>query len=119
MDSPTVKINDADVQGECPACHNPTLFLGAGGYVTCSLISCPDPEAASKLLDGKGPAKMAKDDPLTAVFTADDQRPMAAMLNRIIDTCRGKQARSFDGSWTDVDTLWPTEILNIIREGIS
>jgi hypothetical protein len=25
-------------------------FLGAGGYVTCSLIGCPEPDAVSRLL---------------------------------------------------------------------
>jgi hypothetical protein len=49
-----IRINDADVTGDCPACGHPTLFLGAGGYVTCSLIDCPDPEAATKLLEGSG-----------------------------------------------------------------
>jgi len=47
-----VKINDLDVAGDCPACGHPTLFLGEGGYVTCSLLGCPDPEAATRLLEG-------------------------------------------------------------------
>ena len=28
-----------------------TLFLGNGGYVTCSYIPCPRPDAASDILD--------------------------------------------------------------------
>lgn len=39
------------VQGNCPACGMHTLFLGAGGYVTCSLVDCPMPDAASRLLE--------------------------------------------------------------------
>lgn len=39
------------VVGDCPACGNPVLILGEGGYVTCSLIDCPDPEAVTKLLE--------------------------------------------------------------------
>jgi hypothetical protein len=40
-----------DVQGHCPACGWTTLFLGDGGYVTCSRIDCPEPDAASTLLE--------------------------------------------------------------------
>ncbi|MGV9579751.1 DUF6085 family protein [Streptomyces sp. NPDC003509] len=40
-----------DVQGRCPACGNTRLFLGAGGYVTCPRIGCPEPDAASTLLE--------------------------------------------------------------------
>lgn len=43
------------VQGRCPACRMSTLFVGAGGYITCSWLSCPDPGAASDLLEGPKP----------------------------------------------------------------
>src|SRR5690625_2459388 len=36
-----------DVQGRCPACGRESLFLGAGGYVTCREDNCPRPDAAS------------------------------------------------------------------------
>lgn len=39
------------VRGRCPACGTSGLFLGNGGYVTCSLISCPEPDAASTMLE--------------------------------------------------------------------
>ncbi|MCX4444758.1 DUF6085 family protein [Streptomyces albidoflavus] len=39
------------VQGRCPACGWSSLFLGVGGYITCSRIDCPTPEAASTLLE--------------------------------------------------------------------
>lgn len=39
------------VQGFCPACGKPSLFLGSGGYVTCARIDCPEPDAASTLLE--------------------------------------------------------------------
>jgi hypothetical protein len=45
------KITDGTVQGRCPACGHEVLILGEGGYVTCSLLDCPDPEAATKLLE--------------------------------------------------------------------
>ncbi len=39
------------VQGACPACRRRTLFLGTSGYVTCGAAECPDPAAATDLLD--------------------------------------------------------------------
>lgn len=38
------------VQGECPNGCGETLFLGKGGYVTCSSLRCSDPGAATKML---------------------------------------------------------------------
>lgn len=39
------------VQGRCPACSRTSLILGLGGYVTCAHLECPDPAAASEVLD--------------------------------------------------------------------
>lgn len=39
------------VKGNCPACHSASLFLGDGGYVTCSRIDCPEPDAATTALE--------------------------------------------------------------------
>lgn len=39
------------VQGRCPACRGESLFLGSGGYVTCARLDCPDPEAATRILE--------------------------------------------------------------------
>ncbi|MFJ3037747.1 hypothetical protein [Streptomyces tendae] len=41
------------VKGRCPACRGASLFLGSGGYVTCSRLDCPDPTAADDLLHGE------------------------------------------------------------------
>jgi hypothetical protein len=40
-----------DVRGRCPACGSTSLFLAAGGYITCALAECPEPDAASILLE--------------------------------------------------------------------
>lgn len=40
-----------DVQGYCPACHGQSLFLGADGYVTCARLECPEPDAATRVLE--------------------------------------------------------------------
>jgi hypothetical protein len=38
------------VQGRCPACGTKGLFLGDGGYITCSLVDCPQPDAATEVI---------------------------------------------------------------------
>lgn len=40
----------ARVAGACPACGVESLGLGAGGFVTCSSLSCPRPDAPSEAL---------------------------------------------------------------------
>jgi hypothetical protein len=40
-----------DVQGRCPACRGESLFVGSGGYITCARRECPEPDAASTLLE--------------------------------------------------------------------
>lgn len=40
----------AKVEGFCPMGCGATLFLGSGGYVTCSWVKCPNPGAASDIL---------------------------------------------------------------------
>jgi hypothetical protein len=41
------------VQGRCPFCGHDSLFLGSGGYITCSVRECPNPTAITDLLDGE------------------------------------------------------------------
>jgi hypothetical protein len=45
---PTDRMHD--VQGRCPACGWTSLFLGNGGYITCSRIECPQPDAATEVI---------------------------------------------------------------------
>lgn len=40
----------ADVQGQCPACGNRSLFLASGGYVTCRIAECPRSTAMADLM---------------------------------------------------------------------
>ncbi|MCI3246350.1 DUF6085 family protein [Streptomyces spinosisporus] len=47
------------VKGRCPACRGASLFLGNGGYVTCSRLDCPNPSAADDLLHGEAPGPAA------------------------------------------------------------
>jgi len=53
-----------NVQGYCPACGADSLFLAAGGYVTCSIQECPEPDAATSLLLSRAPMKVALGWPL-------------------------------------------------------
>jgi hypothetical protein len=39
------------VRGYCPMGCGETLMLGAGGYVTCGHLDCPQPSAVSDILD--------------------------------------------------------------------
>ena len=39
------------VKGNCPACRGASLFLGTGGYPTCSNADCPEPDAATTVLE--------------------------------------------------------------------
>ncbi|MFF8412874.1 DUF6085 family protein [Streptomyces omiyaensis] len=46
----TQPSSNPTVQGQCPACRGTSLFLGAGGHVTCARIDCPNPTAADDFL---------------------------------------------------------------------
>ncbi|MEU3529960.1 hypothetical protein AB0E62_40085, partial [Streptomyces sp. NPDC038707] len=39
------------VKGNCPACQHASLFLGTGGYPTCSNADCPEPDTATTVLE--------------------------------------------------------------------
>lgn len=39
------------IKGNCPACRQASLFLGTGGYPTCSNSECPEPDAATTVLE--------------------------------------------------------------------
>jgi hypothetical protein len=41
------------VAGYCPMGCGETLFLGSGGYVTCSFTGCPRPDAAAGVLNDR------------------------------------------------------------------
>lgn len=41
------------VRGRCPMGCGETLFIGEGGWITCSFISCPRPAAVADLLDDR------------------------------------------------------------------
>jgi len=75
--------DDRKVQGYCPMGCGSTLFLGAGGYVTCSFIGCPDPGAVSTILE---------DGETEHIVTIEDKRfhvqhPLRERLDGKLHTC--------------------------------
>ncbi|MFE5958934.1 DUF6085 family protein [Streptomyces rubiginosohelvolus] len=54
------QIGFPTVQGHCPACGRTSLFLGSGGYITCARIDCPEPDAASTLLERRNATEGAR-----------------------------------------------------------
>jgi hypothetical protein len=41
------------IRGYCPACGGTSLFIAAGGHITCSRIDCTEPDAADRILDDR------------------------------------------------------------------
>lgn len=46
-------MSDRKIPGYCPMGCGDTLFAGSGGYITCSWIACPRPDAVSVILEEK------------------------------------------------------------------
>jgi hypothetical protein len=44
-------MNHEKIKGYCPMGCGETLFVGEGGYITCSWVSCPAPDAVSTILE--------------------------------------------------------------------
>lgn len=60
-----------NVAGRCPACGSSSLFLGAGGWVTCSLDKCPNPTAWADAMEH---GRLSPAPVLPEGMTADDLR---------------------------------------------
>jgi hypothetical protein len=54
-----------EVTGFCPMGCGDTLFLAAGGHVTCTYNECPNPVAASIILEDKETDHIVKFDQLS------------------------------------------------------
>lgn len=71
------------VQGFCPMGCGSTLFLGSGGYVTCSLIGCPNPTAMCDVMLMPETEHVVLLEPRT--FSV--QHPLRERLNGDLFTC--------------------------------
>lgn len=53
MDEQRPHSNSQKIAGYCPMGCGQTLFVGEGGAITCSLLSCPRPDAVHQLLSDR------------------------------------------------------------------
>ena len=62
-----MKLSDR-INMRCPSCNGHAIFIGKGGYLTCSYVDCPEPDIAKKvaLLEAK----------LTAIECGDCHKTM-------------------------------------------
>lgn len=51
------------IQGHCPMGCGRTLFIGAGGYITCFRQACPQPDAVATLLEDRESEHIVRVDP--------------------------------------------------------
>lgn len=90
-------MTDSWIKGHCPACNRAGLFVGEGGYVTCSHLACPEPDAASTLLE-KGN--------LRTLATVADTLRIISSWGRTNPETMGRLAEEI-GSYTDMACLHP------------
>lgn len=79
------------VEGICPTCRRPGLFLGSGGCVTCSHEDCRRPDAATTVLE----------DPPSAAHTCN--RPDC--LDLIIRTVEAERRAHLAYEWLRTDVI--------------
>lgn len=110
---PTARTHDRLlVAGHCPMGCGNTLFVGSGGYITCSHLECPRPDAVATLLEDREvehivtifPATFTIRHPLRerlddALMTCDLHTHMAALDGPPAAPGRYR-ARQHDGRWT-------------------
>ena len=100
-----------------------TLFLGAGGYVTCSYIPCPSPSAVSELLDDREIQHIVE----FGEHTFTIRHPLRERLGDKLMTCRlhddiaamsgppvkpGRYRVSWDGCQTGPQKNWCWEAIS-------
>jgi hypothetical protein len=96
----------SEIQGVCPSCDWKSLFVGAGGYITCGHIGCRNPCAPSEALGVKFPDYGEKA-PSSPVETTggSEQRPDHTGVIRDADEADVPCPDSCGGqSWTRVGT---------------
>ena len=87
-------MNPFKVQGYCPMGCGQTLFLGNDGYITCSYLRCPQPDAVSTILENSEHEHIV-------TTTENDftiKHPLRERLGDALLNCRLRQLLvSFDG----------------------
>ena len=82
------------VVGYCPACGGSSLFLGDGGYVTCSRSDCPNRSAASDILDDREGHSQALSEVESRV-----RREVAEKIAQAITDIDPRAVAHADGGW--------------------
>lgn len=90
---PPTRPESIDVAGYCPMGCGSTLFLGAGGRITCRHIDCPNPSAVDDLLDDRETEHIVEFG--ETAFTV--RHPLRERLGDALMTCRLHQTIA-DGS---------------------
>jgi hypothetical protein len=49
------------------------------------------------------------------LYVYDGQPGLAAIINRLIDLCHERQVKAEGAGYTDADTLWPSQVLDVIE----
>lgn len=49
------------------------------------------------------------------LYVYEGQPGMAAIINRLIDLCHEHQGAAAEGGYTDIDVIWPSQVLDIIE----
>lgn len=82
------------VAGYCPMGCGQTLFLGSGGFVTCSWVKCPRPDAAADILLERESEHIV----VLGESTFDIQHPIRERLDgELFDCGLHDHLRSLDG----------------------
>jgi hypothetical protein len=108
-----MNLSHREVSGICPACGYPTLFLGSGGHVTCSRLTCPRPTTADEILGERESGHLVDIDE----FDYSMVHPLIERLdNALLDCDLAKYMRSLDGppvepgryrvTWAEDDWTW-------------
>lgn len=77
-------MTDRKVQGYCPMGCGETLFVGAGGHITCSYIPCPNPVAVDILLQTDQPNHLVQINPDDFSMT----HPLRERIGGELHNCR-------------------------------
>ena len=87
------------VVGYCPACGGSSLFLGDGGYDTCSRSDCPNPAAASDILDDRETQHIVGHSQALSDVESRVRREVAEEIAQAITDIDPRAVAHADGGW--------------------
>ncbi len=102
------------VQGRCPACTRPGLFLGSGGYVTCSHANCTGPDAATALLNEADTLSRAQQRTARSAEAYDNLRRDVSAAEKYI--ARQRRRSPFRGNGADSRTRVLTTLTAWVKD---